>query len=897
MTTAPPRQGLEYQNPFSTSLPSPAPLGGNITLAKQALVVQQRPYEALDKAPRDLKTAASIAMLSGSASRVIGILSSTTIFALLPTWVPGILALQPLPVGLLVLTLGSFILSRSSFQNRERIAARQFEKARSSSLTGTILGLTIGGIVPGILNFLLYMRIGSIMVKRRPDDPGTIYLLPFPSEGMFLGRYLGWLTGYFLVLFLGYAQLPQGLASINGWLSPVFGVHFNTLIVAAYLTLGNPLTYPPLLQLWATVGFLGGIIAGGRVGRGFWVGLSVFLSTLGAMGLASLAIFQGFSLATFASVPSPPPGFSLGSVATGPVSSDLIPIFLGATSLTDQAFMQNLALSLLRNTLLVVAVVTISGRAGCLLWQGGVFLLRQVTKTVRRKPSESETSRVATGAATVRVGVLLFLVLLGALIPLPEAAVSTATFHAPPPPAGPYNQNLAVGLNMLGAPNASLRLANLDLSPKGLVIDNNYDNNNFSAFIVNNNYPQAFGPGPQSGLLRLFSEPTLLVQFTDSLSSSTTKGNVIAAQFSQALGTSLTLALALPLGAITVLIYSPTSALSNSDALRRVLTVLPPNSFSNLVNATNVDGERYFAMLGILPSFSLPGLNMTLGGGFSFMLNVQFPRQFYKEGPHQFSLKTLIGFQSNISPDPAANVSLVTLTFPRVTTLYSTLGPNPYYDNSTSTYYLYVNGTTGPATDLNADFAFPFAPNIMLQKTVNAVVGSVGSTRTVTLTLQNLDIVAVENLTVTDPQASSSYRTTLQLTPSGTQTLQEAVFAANDTRTLIYTSTPMSSGTYVLSPATAEFLWLASNGTSIRYAMSTEEPPLTSTSGPATQFGNTINDLWPYSALLLLSLVSAPLIEVARRLGRRKRPKYRFPRERPAPPSAATPPDESSRPQ
>jgi hypothetical protein len=247
-----------------------------------------------------------------------------------------------------------------------------------------------------------------------------------------------------------------------------------------------------------------------------------------------------------------------------------------------------------------------------------------------------------------------------------------------------------------------------------------------------------------------------------------------------------------------------------------------------------------------------------------------------------------LGFQTDISPDPAANVSLVTLTFPRVTTVYSPLGPNPYYDSAQSTYYLYVNGTTGAATDLYANFTFPFAPNIVLNKTVNPVMGSVDLTRTVTLTLQNLDNTPVENLTLTDPETYQPYLASLQLTPSGTQTIQESIFASNESRVLSYTATPRSSGTYVLSPAIADFFWLASNGTWIRYTVKTTETVLTSTSGPTTQFRNTINDLWPYSAIFLLSLVSAPLLEIARRLGRRKRPTHRVPRE--PPPPQNTPP-------
>src|SRR5207249_6123540 len=61
---------------------------------------------------------------------------------------------------------------------------------------------------------------------------------------LFLGRYLGWVSMYLLVLYIGYTQLPTGLRGVSDWLSPVFGIHFNTLIVAAHLVFTNPLTNP-----------------------------------------------------------------------------------------------------------------------------------------------------------------------------------------------------------------------------------------------------------------------------------------------------------------------------------------------------------------------------------------------------------------------------------------------------------------------------------------------------------------------------------------------------------------------------------------------------------------------------------------------------------------------------
>src|SRR6266568_637034 len=261
-------------------------------------VAQVPPYQALKEAPKEIRQAATVALVCSSVSRAIGILTSTIIIATLPTWVPGLLALQPIPILLVVLTVGCAIVGGKGSRIRERIASRDYEKARSASLSAAILGFIIAGAV--------------------------------------------------------------------------LGVHFNTLIVAVYLIFTNPLTYPPVFQLWVTAGLLGGIIAGGKVGRGFMVGLAVFLSTLGAMGLAALSIFRGVTSGGFSNIPPPPPGFSLIAAATGPVASDLLPLFLQASSPTAPAFIQIATLTLVRNAGLIFTIVTISGRAASLVWQGSI---------------------------------------------------------------------------------------------------------------------------------------------------------------------------------------------------------------------------------------------------------------------------------------------------------------------------------------------------------------------------------------------------------------------------------------------------------------------------------------------------------------------------------------------
>jgi len=826
-------------------------------------VAQVPPYQALKEAPTEIRRAATLALVCSSVSRAIAILTSTIIIATLPTWFPGLLAFQPLPIALVVLTVGCAIVGGKGSRIRERIASRDFEKARSASLSAAILGFVIAGAVPGILYFYLYMRVGNVMIKRRPDDPKTIYLLPHPSEGIFLGRYIGWAAAYLLILYIRYTQLPTGLRGISDWLSPVLGVHFNTLIVAVYLIFTNPLTYPPVFQLWITAGLLGGIIAGGKVGRGFMVGLAVFLSTLGAMGLAALSIFRGVTSGGFPNIPPPPPGFSLIAAATGPVATDLLPLFLQASSPTDPAFIQSVALTLARNAGLIFAIVTISGRAASLIWLGGIDLAKYVFVLIHGKPGLKENRNIV-DRPVLKTAVILLMLL--PIFAIPHISTTSPPFQAPIP--GPYEQRLDVTLSMLGAPNMSLQLTNLDLSSKGLVEDNNYAGANVAAFIVNNNDSQAFGNGQQSQMLQIISQPALVTFYSGDPKTTAAESAAVEAQFSQALGVPFTTIFSLPMGGQgTATIYAPNPELSNYDALTKLMALLPSQSFSNLINRANIQNMKYFAAIGVVP-ITVNGVQIT---GFSFDMNVQFPRQYFKGGVHQLDLKTLLGFQNNILGDPAANASIVSMSFQPGTVLYSPLFPNPVYNNATSTYYLNVTSSSQP--DFVANFNYPFAPDIVIQKTSTPASGPVGTTHIVVVTIQNLDNVTVTSLNANDPQTSSNYAQTLQLSPNGAQAIQAAILTPGNSVTLSYTVTTVSSGVYVLSPAIASLLWTAPNGTKITYTISTDPTEITSLAGPITQFTRTFTDFQPYSYLLLIPLLLTPVIETYRLVKRRARRK------------------------
>ncbi len=341
-------------------------------------------------------------------------------------------------------------------------------------------------------------------------------------------------------------------------------------------------------------------------------------------------------------------------------------------------------------------------------------------------------------------------------------------------------------------------------------------------------------------------------------------------------------------------IYAPNPELSNNDALTKLLSLLPSQSFSSLINPASIQNMKYFAAIGLVP-LQVKG---TMINSLSFYMHIQYPREYYKGGTHQLSLKSLLGFQNNIVADPAANVSLISISFQPGTILYSPQNPpQTYFYNST--YYLNVNyiNVTSPPSDFTATFDYPFAPDIVIQKTITPPTGPVGTIHVVVVTIQNLDNVTVSNLTGSDIEASPPYLQTLQISPSGTQTVQSPIVAPGNRLTMSYTVTTDSSGIYALSPSTVSFEWTAPNGTTISYTIITDPAQIDSLSGPWTQFTRTFSDFQPYSYLLLVPLLLTPIIETYRlihRRAQRKREKELLAPPSPPPSSAPTltkPPD------
>src|SRR5207249_10847471 len=121
--------------------------------------------------------------------------------------------------------------------------------------------------------------------------------------------------------------------------------------------------------------------------------------------------------------------------------------------------------------------------------------------------------------------------------------------------------------------------------------------------------------------------------------------------------------------------YTPKPELTNKAALIRLLSLLPIQSFSSLINPSNIQNIKDIAAIGLVP-LQVKG---TMINSLSFYMHIQYPREYYKGGTHQLSLKSLLGFQNNIVADPAANVSLVSISFQPGTILYSPQNPPQTY--------------------------------------------------------------------------------------------------------------------------------------------------------------------------------------------------------------------------
>ncbi|HDI52941.1 MAG TPA: hypothetical protein ENF89_02185, partial [Candidatus Bathyarchaeota archaeon] len=133
-----------------------------------------------------------------------------------------------------------------------------------------------------------------------------------------------------LAFTLGYLLLHPALRMIADWLTPLLGSSFFTLIVSAYLTLGDPLAYRELLLIWVLTGILCGVIIRRRLG-GISTAIGIYSTISAFMGLSlyniiqrarDLSLMGGGELLT--AIPPLPRGLTIAHLMEAPIIGPLI---------------------------------------------------------------------------------------------------------------------------------------------------------------------------------------------------------------------------------------------------------------------------------------------------------------------------------------------------------------------------------------------------------------------------------------------------------------------------------------------------------------------------------------------------------------------------------------------
>src|SRR5207245_10995571 len=127
-------------------------------------------------------------------------------------------------------------------------------------------------------------------------------------------------------------------------------------------------------------------------------------------------------------------------------------------------FLQTVALALDRNAGLIFAIVTFSGRAASLIWQGGIDLVKYVCVLIHGKHGLKETRSIV-DRPVLKTAILLLMLL--PILGVPHHSIISPPFQAAVP--APYQQRPHYPLGMLAAPNTTPHLPHHDLSRKDLV--------------------------------------------------------------------------------------------------------------------------------------------------------------------------------------------------------------------------------------------------------------------------------------------------------------------------------------------------------------------------------------------------------------------------------------------
>ncbi|HDI52865.1 MAG TPA: DUF11 domain-containing protein [Candidatus Bathyarchaeota archaeon] len=642
---------------------------------------------------------------------------------------------------------------------------------------------------------------------------------------------------------LGYLLLHPALRMIADWLSPLLGSSLLTLIVSAYLTLGDPLTYRELLLIWALTGILCGVIIRRRLG-GISTAIGIYSTISAFMGLSLYNIIQRTrdlglmgdgELLT--AIPPLPKGLTIAHLMEAPIIGPLIERLtaLMTGGMPSMESMRELLSTLITQ---ILSPIIIGSAKNIVIVAVSALIGVEVGRLLEKalKPTSESLRNRLRGEAAAALILMLFL--------LPSASIQGLG-------EGVYVENLIGVADDFGRSYVAALFLDSTLSIGGINIQSPEAEGLLASVVVTHEglidlLREAMRGGGMGGLdlssLMELAPPTLLltIYLDTPLEVAEERSSSIASAFSKQLDIDFHRLLSLSKELNTTegprqICLSIYTSPADVDRLAEGYLSLIPSSRGGLAEAVvdaykagrlgeSVDGILLYAgiinpltIMRYLPMEQVEALNLTeiilprVEGGIGVSGLIGYWRRGVHSPPnmHTLSLSELLGVEElSFSPDAAASNLLIlimntTIGKPIYGKLYTTLPlKHPPAGMMVETL---PQGASISASALSATFEASLPPEIEVVKTVSPTVVDPGEEVTVTVTIENLGDEAIEAVQLNDSQTAQYYPISLQLSGSTADSWQR--IEAGSSRSITYKLTPKAGGIYTLSPALVTYRW------------------------------------------------------------------------------------------
>jgi hypothetical protein len=184
-----------------------------------------------------------------------------------------------------------------------------------------------------------------------------------------MGRKLiGLSLGFLLTITIAFFMIPAEYNNIILWLAPFFGPWLRFFLMYLFLIFASPLTFLPVIGIWAAIGFITGLFV-----RSIWgsipVAIVIFIFTflmliVGLVAMVAPLIFSGGAgIDPIGMLSNIPPNVSLFDILDAPVIGPIINAITGGVgdliggSAPDPSNLLALLQSILVNTIVLPAVL------------------------------------------------------------------------------------------------------------------------------------------------------------------------------------------------------------------------------------------------------------------------------------------------------------------------------------------------------------------------------------------------------------------------------------------------------------------------------------------------------------------------------------------------------------